>query len=178
MADKDLEAKEKMELQTTAESTRDVPSYIPAVDIYESAEALTLVADMPGVGPESVAIDVHDNHLTLRGTVTAEGEKERVLIHANLGFVSTRPEEERRKTITTWGIGAQIRLIGGLHSVSEIFYGDPYSGEEGGAFQVGFRHFISENIQVDATVGSGLWGSPRVETFVGFGFRIVFDHLW
>jgi len=106
------------------------------------------------------------------------GEKERVLIHANLGFVSTRPEEERRKTITTWGIGAQIRLIGGLHSVSEIFYGDPYSGEEGGAFQVGFRHFISENIQVDATVGSGLWGSPRVETFVGFGFRIVFDHLW
>ena len=80
MAEKDLEAKEKMEFQTTAESTRDVPSYIPAVDIYESAEALTLVADMPGVGPENIAIDVHDNHLTLRGTVTPEGEKERVLL--------------------------------------------------------------------------------------------------
>ncbi len=35
---------------------------------------------MPGVGPENVAIDVHDNHLTLRGTVTTEGEKERVLL--------------------------------------------------------------------------------------------------
>jgi HSP20 family protein len=80
MADKDLEAKEKVELQTTAESTRDVPSYIPAVDIYESPEALTLVADMPGVGAENVAIDVHDNHLTLRGTVTREGEKERMLL--------------------------------------------------------------------------------------------------
>jgi HSP20 family protein len=80
MADKDLEAKEKVELQTTAESTRDVPSYIPAVDIYESPEALTLVADMPGVGAENVAIDVHDNHLTLRGTVTVEGEKERMLL--------------------------------------------------------------------------------------------------
>ena len=80
MAEKDLEAKEKMELQTTAESTRDVPSYIPAVDIYESPEALTLVADMPGVGSDNVAIDVHDNHLTLRGTVTIEGEKERVLL--------------------------------------------------------------------------------------------------
>ena len=80
MSEKDLEAKEKMEFQTTAESTRDVPSYIPAVDIYESPEALTLVADMPGVGSDNVAIDVHDNHLTLRGTVTIEGEKERVLL--------------------------------------------------------------------------------------------------
>jgi HSP20 family protein len=80
MAEKDLQAKEKVELQTSAESTRDVPSYIPAVDIYESPEALTLVADMPGVGPENVVIDVHDNQLTLRGTVTAEGEKERLLL--------------------------------------------------------------------------------------------------
>jgi HSP20 family protein len=80
MAEKDLEAKEKVELQTAAESTRDVPSYIPAVDIYESPEALTLVADMPGVGSENVTIDVHDIHLTLRGTVTIEGEKERVLL--------------------------------------------------------------------------------------------------
>ena len=80
MAEKELEAKEKVELQTAAESTRDVPSYIPAVDIYESAEALTLVADMPGVGPESVTIDVHDNQLTLRGTVTIEEAKERLLL--------------------------------------------------------------------------------------------------
>ena len=72
MAEKDLQAKEKVELQTTAESTRDVPSYIPAVDIYESAEALTLVADMPGVGSENVVIDVQDNKLTLRGTVTLD----------------------------------------------------------------------------------------------------------
>jgi HSP20 family protein len=80
MAEKDLQAKEKVELQTTAESTRDVPSYIPAVDIYESAEALTLVADMPGVGPEDLGIDVHENKLTLRGTVAIEEEKERVLL--------------------------------------------------------------------------------------------------
>jgi HSP20 family protein len=80
MVDKDLQAKEKVELQTAAESTRDVPSYIPAVDIYESAETLTLVADMPGVGSENVIIDVHDNKLTLRGTVVAEGQKERMLL--------------------------------------------------------------------------------------------------
>lgn len=80
MGEKDLQAKEKVELQTTVESTRDVPSYIPAVDIYESAEALTLVADMPGVGPDNVVIDVQDNKLTLRGTVTLEESPERLLL--------------------------------------------------------------------------------------------------
>jgi HSP20 family protein len=80
MTEKELQAKEKVELQTTADSTRDVPSYIPAVDIYESAEALTLVADMPGVGPENLVIDVHDDLLTIRGTVTPEGDKERMLL--------------------------------------------------------------------------------------------------
>jgi HSP20 family protein len=80
MEEKDLQAKEKVEHETTAESTRDVPSYVPAVDIFESPEALTLVADMPGVGPDSVTIDVHDNQLTLRGMVTLEGEKERLLL--------------------------------------------------------------------------------------------------
>jgi HSP20 family protein len=80
MTEKDLQAKEKVELQTAAESTRDVPSFVPAVDIYESPEAITLVADMPGVGPENVLIDVHDNQLTLRGTVSMEGEKERLLL--------------------------------------------------------------------------------------------------
>ncbi|HQN18696.1 MAG TPA: Hsp20/alpha crystallin family protein [Syntrophobacteraceae bacterium] len=80
MTEKDLQAKEKVELQTAAESTRDVPSYVPAVDIYESPEAITLVADMPGVGPGSVLIDVHNNQLTLRGTVSMEGGKERLLL--------------------------------------------------------------------------------------------------
>ncbi len=79
MTDKDLQAREKVEVTGQAEGTRNVPVYVPAVDIYESADALTLAADMPGVSPENVAIDVKDNQLTLRGTVTLEGEKEHLL---------------------------------------------------------------------------------------------------
>lgn len=78
MADKDLQAREKVEVKTEAESTRNVPIYVPAVDIYESQDALVVVADMPGVGPENVTIDVHDNTLTIRGTVTLEETKERI----------------------------------------------------------------------------------------------------
>lgn len=81
MTEKDLQAREKMEVKAAGESTRDVPVYIPAVDIYESADALILVADMPGVKPENVSIDIHDNQLILRGTVSLEESgKERILI--------------------------------------------------------------------------------------------------
>ncbi|MGQ9485254.1 MAG: Hsp20/alpha crystallin family protein [Desulfosoma sp.] len=80
MAEKDIEVREKREVQTQSETTRNIPVYVPAVDIYETEEALTLVADMPGVSPENVDIDIRDDQLTIRGTVTLEGEGETVLL--------------------------------------------------------------------------------------------------
>jgi HSP20 family protein len=80
MAEKDIQVREKKEVQTQAETTRNIPVYIPAVDIYETEEALTLVADMPGVSPDNVDIDIRDDQLTIRGTVTLEGEGETALL--------------------------------------------------------------------------------------------------
>lgn len=107
-------------------------------------------------------------------TTASLGEHDRVLIHANVGIAYGKPEDTW-KSIYTWGVGNQIRLIGGLHLVTEIFSGDPYSQEAGGAFQGGFRYFISEKVQVDATVGSGLWGSPAIDTWAGCGLRMIFS---
>lgn len=69
MADKDLQAQEKQELQTPSESTRNIPMFIPSVDIYESENELTLLADMPGVAMDKVDIDLNNDQLTIRGTV-------------------------------------------------------------------------------------------------------------
>jgi HSP20 family protein len=81
MSDKDLQVQEKQEVQTDAETTRNVPLYVPAVDIYESNDSLTLVADMPGVSPDDVDIDLKDNQLTIQGSVRAdEGKGEQVLL--------------------------------------------------------------------------------------------------
>jgi HSP20 family protein len=80
MTEKDLQPREKVEVTTEGESTRSCPVYIPAVDIFESEESLVLVADMPGVSPENVSIDIRDNQLSLRGTVEIEETKERVHI--------------------------------------------------------------------------------------------------
>jgi hypothetical protein len=100
-------------------------------------------------------------------------DKERVLIHANIG-ISTSSEIN----VGTWGLGTQIRLIGGLHAVMEIFCNDPYAGKTGGAYQVGFRHIISDAVQLDLTGGSGIFGSEQMPTFVGMGLRFVSDKLW
>lgn len=100
-------------------------------------------------------------------------EKEAVLIHANIGISTTNPA-----AVATWGLGTQIHLIGGLHGVLEAFYNDPYVGKTGGAYQAGFRHIVSDNLQIDMTMGGGFFGSEQIPTFVGMGLRIVSDKLW
>ncbi len=42
-------------------------SWIPAVDIYETNEAIVLNAELPGVTPEDISVEVKDNTLTLKG---------------------------------------------------------------------------------------------------------------
>ncbi len=82
MADeeKDIQVRDKQEVQGQAESTRNVPTFIPAVDIYESNHALTVLADMPGVDREHVTIDLHENQLTIHGTVTLDSSDEHILL--------------------------------------------------------------------------------------------------
>ncbi len=52
----------------------------PVVDIFEEADAIRLVAEVPGVRPEDVKISVEGNLLTIRGVKeqVAEAKAERV----------------------------------------------------------------------------------------------------
>jgi HSP20 family molecular chaperone IbpA len=61
---------EKQEIeQSGAERTRERQAFVPRVDIYETDEAISVVADMPGVSPESVDITLEKNVLTINGYV-------------------------------------------------------------------------------------------------------------
>jgi len=74
---KELKAREKAELSAPAEQTRPGPAFIPAVDIFETDQEITVLADMPGVKAKDLAIDLRENTLTLSGDVESpEGEKE------------------------------------------------------------------------------------------------------
>lgn len=43
--------------------------FVPRADIYEQADALVVIADMPGVNEKTVDINVEKNVLTVRGHV-------------------------------------------------------------------------------------------------------------
>lgn len=68
--------------ETGAERTRDRLAFVPRADIYESDEAITVVADMPGVNENSVDITLEDNVLSINGFVEPEQPEGHSLAYA------------------------------------------------------------------------------------------------
>jgi len=76
---KEIKVKEKQEVTTPAEQTIPGLVFTPEVDIFETEKAITLLADIPGVKPEKLNIDLRDNILTITGDVDRlEGTDEEV----------------------------------------------------------------------------------------------------
>jgi HSP20 family molecular chaperone IbpA len=78
---KDMQVSQKQEVSATAEQTRPGTVFTPAVDIFEAENAITILADMPGVAPDSLDIDLRENVLTLSGEVKdPENDRESTLL--------------------------------------------------------------------------------------------------
>jgi len=86
-AQKELKVKEKQEVATPAEQTRPGIIFSPNVDIYETDQKLMLLADLPGVRPEDLTVDLRDDVLTISGEVQPfEGPNEKdILIEYEIG---------------------------------------------------------------------------------------------
>jgi HSP20 family molecular chaperone IbpA len=84
---KELQVKEKQEVASPAEQTRPGLVFTPEVDIFENERQITLLADMPGVAPDDVNIDLNDSVLSISGGVKPfEGKDESdVLIEFEIG---------------------------------------------------------------------------------------------
>ena len=78
MTAKEMELRKKQEVEKSGgEGTRPGPVFVPAVDIFENTNEITILADMPGVESNNVDIDLRDNQLTIVGRVEpVEKEKE------------------------------------------------------------------------------------------------------
>jgi len=77
MTEKEMQIQQKQEVQQAGESTKPEKQYVPAVDIFETAEAVNVLAEMPGVAREGVEIELDNEILTIRGVVApcaCEGE--------------------------------------------------------------------------------------------------------
>jgi len=77
----ELQARDKMAVAPEAEQTRPHPVFVPAVDIYESEDSLTLLADMPGVTKDGLTIDLKDNTLTIRGEVQPATDQGKTVLY-------------------------------------------------------------------------------------------------
>jgi len=63
------EAEKRKVVETDAERTRDRLAFVPRADIYETDDAVFVVADMPGVDESSLDITLENNVLTIDGYV-------------------------------------------------------------------------------------------------------------
>jgi len=71
-AQSEIQKSEKSSVSAVPEQTRPGPVYSPSVDIFESENAITLLADMPGVKADDLKIDLRENVLTLTGHVSSD----------------------------------------------------------------------------------------------------------
>ena len=56
-------------------------SWIPACDVFEDQDAVKIVAEVPGVGPEDVKISLENNLLTIRGEKRQQAEEKTERVH-------------------------------------------------------------------------------------------------
>jgi len=82
-----MNVREKQEVALGgAESTRDRAMFSPVVDIWETDEGLQLVADLPGVAPEDLMVDLSGGALTISGRVTPPpAERKAILTEYEIG---------------------------------------------------------------------------------------------
>lgn len=56
-------------------------SWVPAVDVLEQADAIRIMAELPGVKPENVKISVEGNVLSMEGTKQQATEEQTERVH-------------------------------------------------------------------------------------------------
>ena len=83
----ELAVREKQELAQQEEKTIPGRYYVPAADIFETDEALTLLLEMPGVGKNNVDIQIENDVLRVEGKIDFSAYKdiEPVYTEYNIG---------------------------------------------------------------------------------------------
>ena len=75
-----LQTREARNVATTTEATRPGVLLTPPVDTFEDPRAITVLADMPGVTPGHLTIDLHEGVLTITGHAPAPGGPDEVAV--------------------------------------------------------------------------------------------------
>jgi HSP20 family protein len=80
MTEKEMQVSKKKEVQQAGEPTKTERQFLPAVDIFETDDAVTVLAEMPGVEKGGVDINLEDDVLTLKGKREGDAGKDEVVL--------------------------------------------------------------------------------------------------
>ncbi len=94
---------------TQPETLRQVPTFTPTTDIYETKDGLVLLIEMPGVDPDDVDISVEDRVLTITGKTTPTQPPGYTLVHAEYRDGDYRRAFTLADTVDTGRIEASMR---------------------------------------------------------------------
>ncbi len=103
--------------QNSAQCNKSATQWAPRVDIKEEANRFVILADIPGVDPNEIEIQMEKNVLSIKGArsteVVAEGEKltlvERARGEFNRGF--TLPESADAEAIKASGKNGVLEIV-------------------------------------------------------------------
>ncbi len=69
MTEQELQVQQKRELEKKQEATFPTRMFLPATDIFETDQALTMLVEMPGVPKENIEVKVEGDILTIDGRI-------------------------------------------------------------------------------------------------------------
>ena len=75
-----LQTVDPREVARATEATRPGVLLTPPVDIFEDPQSITVVADMPGVRPGQLTIDLHEGVLTITGRAEPPARQQEISI--------------------------------------------------------------------------------------------------
>jgi HSP20 family molecular chaperone IbpA len=83
----ELAVREKQEVAQAEEKTTPGRYYVPAADIFETDEALTLMLEMPGVSKNNIGVQIENDVLRVEGKIdySAYKDVEPVYTEYNIG---------------------------------------------------------------------------------------------
>lgn len=82
---------------------------VPPVDIYEDEHAITLLADLPGVAKEDLAVRVEADSLSIEATATAKAGKDLEIVYEEVNCPAFRRQFTLSRELDGSRIEAQLR---------------------------------------------------------------------
>ncbi len=85
------------------------PHVVPPVDVFEDADGITVLADLPGVSRERLGVRVDGETLTIEGTAEVAGPDGLELVHGEARVPAYRREFTLSRELDASRIEAQLK---------------------------------------------------------------------